>query len=449
MTYILRYSSLNIVQFVLIFSPLIYASNRLTLWFLNGALVSASFLFYLISLYKSPAALPAYKIKTIVWLFCIVIGWIIIQWLPLDNAVLSHPSWQLISEAIGEPLKGRITVSPIHTQYSLIPLITNGMLFWLIMQFSAAGYSRRILYTLFCVSFVYVTYAFLCWFWDIRAVLWYPSSAGYGTFLNVNMLVIYTIMASLLAIYLSIDKIKRLASRRNIVGAINWINFVLTGLKTSIYAHFFIILIFTSMIFVSGSRGGFILYLLSLSLFVLFYLIKNSSHIFTYIFYVLFLIFFFMIANLLSSYTASRFLQFGLIDEKRVSLYNVSWNIIQDHALYGTGYGSFQVIFPLYRNDSFYWEAHYDKAHNTLLELMVELGIPATFLLLLCVFIPFIRVVKKLLKTTRNSTLFILVTVTSIFIFLQSLIYFHIQIQAIAFFYLTILAIGYEKSLRR
>lgn len=66
----------------------------------------------------------------------------------------------------------------------------------------------------------------------------------------------------------------------------------------------------------------------------------------------------------------------------RLEVYGLAVEAIGDNPLLGFGYGTFADSFRLYRNDNLY--ANFDKAHNTYLENIFELGWPAAGLLLLC-----------------------------------------------------------------
>ncbi|MDB5510733.1 MAG: O-antigen ligase protein, partial [Enterovirga sp.] len=67
----------------------------------------------------------------------------------------------------------------------------------------------------------------------------------------------------------------------------------------------------------------------------------------------------------------------GLVDEGRLASYASSLAIIRDNPWLGTGLGSFRDIFPAYRSPDISTFGLWDRAHNTPLEIAVELGIPA------------------------------------------------------------------------
>ena len=62
-------------------------------------------------------------------------------------------------------------------------------------------------------------------------------------------------------------------------------------------------------------------------------------------------------------------------DQSRLSVYALTIHAILDAPVLGFGYGTFQDVFPMYREPSFgTWEI-WDKAHNAYLETLLGLGV--------------------------------------------------------------------------
>lgn len=68
----------------------------------------------------------------------------------------------------------------------------------------------------------------------------------------------------------------------------------------------------------------------------------------------------------------------GDITEQRLILWKDSWNIVRDYPLFGTGFGSFQDIYPKYR--TLKGAALADHAHNDYIELLANGGVVALLL---------------------------------------------------------------------
>jgi O-antigen ligase len=71
----------------------------------------------------------------------------------------------------------------------------------------------------------------------------------------------------------------------------------------------------------------------------------------------------------------ARFYEQGLMDHTRLSLDRSTLRMIADRPWFGSGLGTFNLAFPAYRSDDISMWGIYD-AHNTLLELAAEAGLP-------------------------------------------------------------------------
>lgn len=99
-------------------------------------------------------------------------------------------------------------------------------------------------------------------------------------------------------------------------------------------------------------------------------------------------------AELWGGGVASRLAGQGLSDNIRAEIYKASLEVVVDRPLLGTGYGTFEFVFPSYRTGAMRTDVTVDRAHNTPLELAMEVGVPVT---LVC-FLPFIFGVCVLTK---------------------------------------------------
>ena len=79
---------------------------------------------------------------------------------------------------------------------------------------------------------------------------------------------------------------------------------------------------------------------------------------------------------------ASRFEAHGLGDPARLDTYRASMDMIADRPWLGTGLGTFVWTFPQYRYDTTSMWGIWDKAHNTLLEIAAEAGLPLMLVVL-------------------------------------------------------------------
>jgi O-antigen ligase len=110
----------------------------------------------------------------------------------------------------------------------------------------------------------------------------------------------------------------------------------------------------------------------------------------------------------------------------------------------GFGYGTFADSFRLYRNDKLY--AHFDKAHNTYLENIFELGWPAAGLLLLCLAWLTLICVRGARDRGRDWVYPATGVAASVLVGIHSFLDFSLQMPAIAITYAAILGVACSQS---
>lgn len=74
---------------------------------------------------------------------------------------------------------------------------------------------------------------------------------------------------------------------------------------------------------------------------------------------------------------SERLERLGLIDQARLETYRIGLAMLADRPWFGFGHGSFEAVFPAYRSAELGSFGVWDRAHNTLLEIAIELGAPA------------------------------------------------------------------------
>jgi O-antigen ligase len=76
-----------------------------------------------------------------------------------------------------------------------------------------------------------------------------------------------------------------------------------------------------------------------------------------------------------------RFAQSGISSHERLSVWSAAVTAFRDFPFFGTGLGTFQHIFPMYKPDGIMM--FYQHAHNDYIEILLEFGIVGTLLVLL------------------------------------------------------------------
>ena len=110
----------------------------------------------------------------------------------------------------------------------------------------------------------------------------------------------------------------------------------------------------------------------------------------------------------------------------------------------GHGYGNFEAAFAQHRDERF--GDRVDMAHNSYIEHLVELGVPATLLLYFGPLLLFGYCVRGVFARRRGQ-LFPLVAVgATVLVALHALVDFSLQIPAVAVTYAALLGIGVAQA---
>jgi hypothetical protein len=150
-----------------------------------------------------------------------------------------------------------------------------------------------------------------------------------------------------------------------------------------------------------------------------------------------------------SGYLQRRLLLQGFIDEERLCAYKATWQAIKDAFWTGTGFGTFQDVYPSYRAPDCGVYGYWEMAHNVFLEGWLGLGV----VFLACTAGAYYLLLKTYAQGLQDregfrfvplSCLCLLVIVT-----LHSLVDFSLQIPAVALAVAATLGSGAAISLER
>jgi O-antigen ligase len=153
-----------------------------------------------------------------------------------------------------------------------------------------------------------------------------------------------------------------------------------------------------------------------------------------------------LILYVLAGNVVARFHAGGLTDHTRLSLYRATLRMIADHPWFGTGLGTFNLAFPAYRPDDISMYGIYDLAHNTLLELAAEAGLPLACIMVIAWIVVF-GVLAHGVRTRRRDRIIpaaaLAVGLLAVF---HSLVDFSLQIPGFAIVVFSLLGVGVAQS---
>ena len=143
---------------------------------------------------------------------------------------------------------------------------------------------------------------------------------------------------------------------------------------------------------------------------------------------------------------AGRLLALGFDASDRLAVYKLTILSILDVPWKGFGYGTFEYVFPMYRDNSLSPFKLWDKAHNTYLEIIQGLGIPAATLFFIMLLILAVRCGHAALYRKSSATAPLVATSATVIVALHSFVDFSMQIQAVALTWTALMGAGVAQS---
>ena len=141
--------------------------------------------------------------------------------------------------------------------------------------------------------------------------------------------------------------------------------------------------------------------------------------------------------------------ELGGLSDDRLCLYRETLAAIRDNWLWGTGFGTFEDVFPAYRLGECGIYGLPERAHNSYLEAYLGLGLPFVLLLIACL-IPLASIYATGLRERRRLRSIPIVCLAALGLMLvHSAVDFPIQIHGIAAYFAALLGCGAGLSLAR
>lgn len=439
---------------LVVLAPLPLGGNNPTAWtidaFCAGILVSLFSLQNLLLGQNPPV--PFRKIAVPATLFTAVCLWALIQSLSITPTFLHHPLWSAASDALGESLSSAISVNPYETRTALMRLMTYGAVFWLALQLGRDRVqASQMLKTIGYAIAAYALYGLVLWSAGSDTILWYDKWAYHksltSTFINRNSFATFVGLGCVIFLALFTRSLRKALRSRDDDRMKHRIQRFMDALygKTSLYL--LALLITIAALFLTNSRAGTAFSLVAMAILLGITMMKNRVG-FAGLLAVLFacLTAFILLFDLGGNRLAERLSRQGAADEGRGAVYQRTIEAISDQPWLGTGYGTFRDVFPMYRDDSISSWGIWDKAHNTYLENMMELGMPAALALFLAVAACVWICLRGISTRRRDSHFAIIGFSASVLVALHALVDFSLQIPGMAICYAALLGLCCAQS---
>ena len=468
MSVILDRSYLFLFAGFIAFAPIPLGGNHSAAWTFSAFFICFLTLWFAVSLAigRQYLPFPMKRLRIALIFFVLVCVWVFIQIQSFLPEVLHHPLWWETKQLLGPSVQGSISINPIETETHLMRLVMYGMVFVLALQLGSD--LKRAEFILKCIAFATlcnVFYALILWSLGSDTILWFKKWAGEGdvsgTFVNRNHFAAYLCIGCLIwASYCSrgIFKIFLQSRGMKLVYAIEKIFGSFSGRN----GLFLLALLFVvGTVFLTRSRAG--LMCTALALFSLTFLIASGRSFMSlssrgerqpgFVYYIRYCVLGLTLIGILTlmysmagERLAARLVAHGVVDLPRMNVFYQTLQAIGDSFWLGTGFGTFADVFPFYRNDTISPYGRWLQAHNSYLEAVLELGLPAALLFFSAIGLCFLTCLRGALTRRKDEHFAQIAVAVSIGLFAHSMVDFPLQIPGITITYAALLGLGCAQS---
>jgi O-antigen ligase len=371
---------------------------------------------------------------------------------PWLAAATPDPIWQEAQAALGVPLQPSVSIARNQPWFELgRPLVCMLALACGFLVGADRGRARQLLKVIAWSGAAYAMYGILAHLFDPTHILWREKQAylAYvtGTFINRNTAAAYFGSCAVVWSLLLWERVRLEMPR----GPLLWRAMparLLSRTPTRIVVAFAMVFLCLAAMFMTGSRAAVVLSLLALIVaFTAFFRrdLPGRAGIVTALAgggaTALILL------QLLGTGINARFDIQGAADQGRLEAYKSTLRMIAEHPWFGTGQGTFAYAFPAYRSPNISMWGVWDIAHNTLLEIASDMGIPIAGLVVVAWIVVFAVLVRGALIRRRAPVIPVAALAVAILAVLHSMIDFSLQIPGYSIVGMALIGTGLAQSI--
>ena len=363
---------------------------------------------------------------------------------------LHHPLWADAAAALRAQHAGWPALDPFAGGSALVKLLLPAGIFWLaLMTGREPRQARLVLVALAVAGFLYASYGLIIHFSGVERILWFDKTSYLGTvtatFVNRNSYATYAGLGLIVTTGLL------LASLADEDGAERGLRARLHALLTILLERDWPLVLawvaIASALLLTGSRGGLLAVTAGLcTLLAAFALRRGSRAGLTLISVGLILAAGVGLFAVSGETTSIRLAGAENDVAGREHIYALSLQAIAERPLTGWGHGSFPDVFRLVRDEAV--EQNVVMAHNSYLELALELGLPAAALLIAAIIALFVRCWIGVRVRRRDSIYPCVGIGATVLVGTHAFVDFSLQIPAVAMTYALIMGVAVAQSWR-
>jgi O-antigen ligase len=372
-------------------------------------------------------------------------------WLPV---AVPHPLWRQAQEALGVPLAPFVSIARNEPWFELgRPLVCFLAIACGFLVGADEERGRQLMKVIAWSGAIYAAYGIFSHLWDSSRILWLEKTAYLedvtGTFINRNTAGTYFGSCAVVCLLLLCESVRWQMPP----GPIDWgavPSRALSAHSKGLVATFSMFFLCLLALFMTGSRGAVVICLPALILtFIIFFRrhLPRRSGIAAAIVAggaIALLLLQFMGAGVNARFDAQ-----GLADEGRLAAYRSALRMIGDHPWFGTGQGTFAYAFPAYRNASVSVWGVWDMAHNSLLQIATDMGLPIAGLVVIAWAVVFATLIRGVRVRRRGVLLPVAALGVSTIAVLHSFVDFSLQIPGYGIVALSLIGAGLAQSFAR
>lgn len=314
----------------------------------------------------------------------VISAYVILQSLILPWNPLAHAIWASTGDALGDAvgrMAGAISVEPAATRRALLSLIMPALvLMAVIALYRSDDEVMRLWRFLFAIGVVIAALGILEYLIAPDRLLFmerrHAMRGVTGVFVNVNTAATFFGIALLMGLGLCVERFRKTGIRR----LLRWFaapRFEWSDARLQFLVYACGVLTVLVALVLTQSRGGvaaaFAMMLLFLFWAAFRYGLREAPIRRKLTVGIAFAVATVAALSQMASRTALRIETRGF-EDSRFCLSEGAMHAIRDHLLFGSGLGTFETIFPLYRDPACAFGRHIDMAHNSWIEGMLGLG---------------------------------------------------------------------------
>lgn len=310
--------------------------------------------------------------------------------------------------------------------------------------------ARRLIKLIAWSGAAYAAYGIFAHVFDPNHILWHDKEAYLGsvtgTFVNRNTAAAYFGSCAILWSLLLGEEIKLEINKHEAYAARAVLAKLLFQPQRKIVLPFVAMLLCLLAMLMTGSRGATLISLASLIVaFTLFFRRELPPRTGVLASLAGGGVAALVVLQFMGGSAGGRFDTQGFTDEGRLATYKATLRMIADHPWFGTGQGTFGYAFPAYRSSASVWGV-WTMAHNTLLEIAAEMGLPIAILVAAAWIVIFAVLIRGAFVRRRGTLVPIAAFSVAMLAVLHSLIDFTLQIPGYSIVAMSLFGAGLAQS---